>query len=239
MVNLQVNETSKYMPREKFVHSARRFFGRNYEGESAFRPLYFHDEAMRRIWVSDQIIRERTGEGTLVMQQPPKEEVDPADIASMETAAERWEGGRSSYLQIPFGWDIDWNYGGTPPDTEKAIQQHAHMIARMLEDTLSELGYSSFGARAVGQEMRTVTQRVLSGMCAQLATTILQQVIHPIYEMNGWDTSRSCYPHVSGFEDSDRLTRIFEFTRTPKPQDPLLALSPEQEAKLYRVLGLS
>lgn len=233
-----VDETGdKYLPREKFLHSARRFFGRNYEGEAAFRPIYYHDEAMRRTWNSGQIILERTGEGTLVLKQP--ENPDPKDVAAMEVVAQNWEGGKASYIQLPFGWEISWDYGGTPPDTDKQNQQHGHMISLMLEDTLSELGFTAFGARAVGQEMRTVTQRVLSGICSSICNTISQQVIYPIYRMNGWDTTRACYPHVSGFEDADRLTRIREFLTAEKPKDPLIPMQKDDEQKIRRSSGLS
>jgi len=209
---LQLSERGRvFIPRAKLVHFARRFMGRNWEGESALRSLWAYDEAKRQEILSDRITRERWGEGTLVFTEPESPDAD--DRSRIDAIGVAWQSGEQSYIRLPFGWAYKFEHGGSQaPDPAPRLQYYDHQASRMLDDTLSELGFSAFGARAVGSEMRLASQRQLTGVCSSLCADIEQQVISDFFLLNGW-TSRRPTVTVSGFEDDARLQRVADFAQ--------------------------
>jgi len=65
-------------------------------------------------------------------------------------------------------------------------------------------------------------------------------LLAPIYELNGWDGTRACYAHVSGFEEEGRLQTILNWAMANAPAEgqALLPLTDEMRRKLLRTMDL-
>jgi hypothetical protein len=217
----------------KMCHLARRFTGRCYEGESALRSLYFYSESKRRTLVSEEIWLARAGLGFPKFKLTDNAGDDDADAA--ETLARDFVAGARSYFVEPPWLEMSWDHGGTVvPDHTEKLRYIDHQCRSVLDDNLSELGISQFGARAVGQEMRISSERAAEGLTLGLSVPLDQQVIAPIYERNGWSTDRMCRVVVSGFGDPNVLRIVMEGVR-----DGTIDKTPDVEAFLMRGLGVT
>lgn len=222
--------------REKVFHHARRGNERLPEGESAYRSLIYYNRRKSAELQSDSISRERWGEGTLVFfrkdgNRAPSD--NSKEMNQLQAIAELWQTGQQSYMILPDGWDYRIDYGGTAqPDPIPRLEYLDHQTARMLDDTLSELGMAKFGSQAVGREMRLATQRQLTGVCGEVCRAIEQQLIADYYTLNGWG-GRPPRVTVGGFENKDTLAVMVQLI-----QSGAIQLDDEDRIKIKRMAGL-
>lgn len=216
----------------RMIHLARRFTGRNFEGESALRSLWYYHEAKRRCLTSEEIYLSRVGSGF------PKfslnENAGDADADAAEDIAKRFVSGPRSFFVEPEWLSLSWEHGGSVlPDYSSKLKYIDHQCRSVLSDNLAELGTSQYGARAVGAEMRVASDRAAEGLTLGLAVPF-DSIITGIYERNGWDTRRQCRTIVSGFGDPSTLRLVMEGVR-----DGTLPLDADVQQYLKRGLGVS
>ena len=220
------------LPIEKAALMPRKFTGRNYEGRSVLRPLYYTSEAKRRTFVGLERAHARFGDGVIVFKLGAGAGEDGE--AKARAVIEEWAAGDQMGIVIPFGMDFDFRHGGSViPDNSGAIKQFDHIIGTVLGDNLSELGHTAHGSRAVGGEMRRSFERGAKGVCLGLCQMIQDQIIRPIYLRNGWDPRRMATPYVSGFEDPAWLSMVISAL-----QSGVIEKVPADQEKLRRATGL-
>lgn len=225
-----------FMPKAKLALFTRRGSMRNPEGESALRPLYYYVEAKRRALVNAEIAAERTGCGYLdiVLSESAGEQ----EISDAITYGELFETGEQSYSirRSDAIEDVNFKFATSVPDISGKIQMLDHQTTRLLDDTLSELGLSGSGSRAVASEMRINSQRSLTGLCNEICNNVRSQVFHDIYKMNGWNPERMCTLEVGGlfsYEDIAKTRLVMEAMR-----DGTIDKTPELQKRVLRSLGL-
>tara|TARA_R100001530_G_scaffold31948_2_gene25123 strand:- start:4756 stop:6051 length:1296 start_codon:yes stop_codon:yes gene_type:complete len=225
-----------FIPKAKLALFTRRGSMRNPEGESALRPLYYYVEAKRRALVNAEIAAERTGCGYLdivLSESAGEQEITDAVSygQSFETGDQSYSIRRSDAIE-----DVNFKFASNVPDISNKIQMLDHQTTRLLDDTLSELGISGSGSRAVASEMRINSQRSLTGLCNEICNNMRSQVFHDIYKLNGWNTDRMCSLSVGTLfsnEDIAKTRLVMEAMR-----DGTIDKTPELQQRVLKVLGL-
>lgn len=222
---------------DKLIHFARRFNGRNYEGESALRPLYFYDEQKRRMAVGNAITFERAGEGVVVVIMAGDFPPGTQEYTDAVSFGQDWASGSQAFMiQPPSVEEVKFVHGGQNiPDFEGYYRYADHQVDHMTGGFLSELGHSKQGARALGSEMRGEEERAVEGLCNSFCRDVEQKAFRPLYERNGWRPDRMCRLTVSGFEDPGRLSLMMQAFQGG--EGPVLEKTDEDEDKIRRALG--
>lgn len=233
----------RFIRRGKFYHDAVEFYGRNYEGISLLRSLWYPFQHRRQVLVDDLFARERASAGIPVATPP--EGVDRESFGSEYTQAETILGniatGDGGYAVKPrAGWEFEVMYLNSMPDNYPILGYLDHLTNTQLSDNLSELGNHKHGSRNVGTEMRLDRWSQMNGLCAIKAHGIDFQIHRQIYDANGWNVKRMCRTSVSGLHSPELYQRLLSFMTVPIPEGGgIIPATGEITDQLIRNFGLA
>jgi hypothetical protein len=227
---------------ESIYYQGQMFWGRNYEGVGVLRPIKYYWDHKTQIILDDAHARDRASSGIPFAEAPDPSlyDVDDQDYVRMEQILKNLlysNADDPAYYIAPAGWQVGVNYLEGMPDATPMLQYLDHQIAQAMTDTLSQLGVSEHGARAVGTEQRIEKWSMIGGLCAMTAHNIDHTIHRHIYDLNGWDTSRMCRTVASGANSMDVYRRLLEFLTTQVPENPVVEMTPEMKANIERTFS--
>ncbi len=192
------------IPIEKVAHFARGFTGRNWEGVSLLRSIYFSVAAKADICVSAMASRTLFGEGYL--EVTTDSEPGSADRAELEAQLNQWSEAEQRWIIIPETVTIQPRHGGSvlPPLAPDVAVYNAE-ISRALGAELEELATQAHGSRALGTEYRAASNQALAGEAVELSSLIHSQIIQPLCRLNGWSVERSPRIFARGVGADDKI----------------------------------
>lgn len=196
------------------AHFPRCFTGRNYEGLSKLRCLFWFHEAKRQGLIRAEEILDAFGIGTDDWERTTAGSETAADIEAIRTVTEEYNRNRQRWRYIPFGLKHTRTYGGTVyPDVDRQITTLDHQMLRRLGGTYYDLGRGTTGARAVGDTQRGAVMQAIRGYARVLSAQLTEQLIAPIYRQNGWPLQGMAYVWVTGLIGPDEWRARMEVGR--------------------------
>lgn len=205
---------SEPVPWEDLAHFPRCFTGRNYEGLSKLRCLFWPHESKRQGLIRTEEILDAFGIGTDDWERTTPGSETKADIEAIRSVTEEYNRNRTRWRYIPFGLKHTRNFGGTViPDVERQIAMLDHQMLRRLGGTYYDLGRGTTGARAVGDTQRGAVMQATRGYARLLSAQLTQQLIAPIYRQNGWPLQGMAYVWVTGLISPDEWRARMEVGR--------------------------
>jgi hypothetical protein len=200
------------VPSWKYFHWGRRFTGRNPEGESGLRTTWYGGELKRQALLRTALSRERFGPGTRVYKiSDDGGTVDQDALMNMDNEFHK---GTTSRLVVPPHVSFDLLHGGSVlPDESELIRLIDQQNSRALDDNLPGMGTAQYGSRATSESLRVESDRTAEGLAVLIAIAITRQLVHRIFEFNGWDIARAPSVKIGGFTESNQWRAMMEVYR--------------------------
>ena len=188
------------IPIEKLAHFARGFTGRNWEGVSLLRSIFYAVSAKAEVCTSSQASRVLMGEGYL--EVTTESEAGSPERTELEAQLNQWSEAEQRWIIIPETVTIQPRHGGSvlPPLAPDVAVYNAE-ISRALGAELEELATQAHGSRALGTEYRAASNQALAGEAVELSSLIHSQIIQPLCRLNGWPVERSPRIFARGIGD--------------------------------------
>jgi len=230
------------LKRNEVAHFGRWFTGRNWEGQSAYRPLWYGDDEKRKALRNSALGSELIAEGLRIwsVTEPDVGDAQLAEVQQIISDMNTFDD--ISDLRLPWGIRLDVHHGGERDSQDPIlIQYQDSQTARMLDDELGEIGTAQFGSRALATETRRASDRTVQGQTQLICEPFDREIISGedtvgIYQINGWDVLGYRPPRcsVAGFTDPRLLQRVAEGVAA----GILDANDPELRGWYLRALGI-
>jgi hypothetical protein len=142
-----------------FVDAWKLFFLHNprapgdFEGFAELtRPLLAY-KLIREAIIKADIAYRQVAKGVPVFRETQPEEAVTGDSSEIDSWVANWMAGNPSPMYVPYGYSPEWfNPPASPPNVIEMLRYLDEQMKRVLLDTLSSLGISATGSRALGGE---------------------------------------------------------------------------------------